>query len=94
MNTVQGGGCGAYGLNRPSTVSSHGGIESIRSSIRVNRSAAVTSHSGTIDESYRHRWSIVRHCIDAGFSFFHPDAPQFYHLAQIGKVCGKLWPEL
>ena len=26
----------------------------------------------------------MRHRIDAVFSFFHPDAPRFYRLAQIG----------
>ena len=70
---------------------------SIRSSIEVNRSAAVMSRSGSVDESRRHRRSIARHCIDAGFSFFsiptHPDAPQFYHLAQIGMNRGDSWPE-
>ena len=43
----------------------------------VNRSAAGMSRSGTVDESCRHRRSIVRHRIDAGFSSFsipiHPD---------------------
>ena len=43
---------------------------SIRSSIVVNPSAAVMSRSGSVDESRRHRRSIVRHRIDAGFSFF------------------------
>ena len=43
---------------------------SIRSSTVVNRSAAVMNRSGTVDESCRHRRSIVRLSIDAGFSFF------------------------
>ena len=43
---------------------------SIRSSTVVNHSAAVMSRSGSIDESCRHRKSIVRHSIDAGISFF------------------------
>ena len=63
---------------------------SIRSSTMVNRSAAVMSRSGSVDESRRHR-------IDAGFSFFSipvdPDAPRFYHLAQIGMNRGDSWPE-
>ena len=53
---------------------------SILSSTVVNRSAAVMSRSGSVDESCRHRRSIVRHRIDAGISFFpsrripmHPD---------------------
>ena len=41
---------------------------SIRSSIGVNCSAAGMSRSGTVDESCRHRRSIVRHRIDVGFS--------------------------
>ena len=61
---------------------------SIRSSTVVNRSAAVMSRSGSVDESCRHRRSIVRHRIYAGISFFsiptHPDATRFYHLSQIG----------
>ena len=64
---------------RTSTVSNRGGIVSIRSYIVVNRSAAVMSRSGSVDESCRHRRSIVRHRIDAGFSFFHSDASRFYH---------------
>ena len=43
---------------------------SIRSSTVVNRSAAVLSRSGSVDESCRQRRSIVRHRIDAGISFF------------------------
>ena len=43
---------------------------SIRSSTVVNRSVAVLSRSGSVDESCRHRRSIVRHRIDAGISFF------------------------
>ena len=66
---------------------------SIRSSNVVNRSAAVMSRSGSVDESRRHRRSIVRHRIDAWFSFFHPDAPRFYHLAQIGANRGESLPE-
>ena len=62
----------ATGLNRTSTVSNRGGIVSIRSSTVVNRSAAVMSRSGSVDESCRHRRSIVRHRIDAGISFFPP----------------------
>ena len=56
---------------------------SIRSPTVVSRSAAVMSRSRSVDESCRHRRSIVRHRFDAGFSFFHPDAPRLYHLAQI-----------
>ena len=37
--------------------------------------------------------SIVRHRIDAGISFFYPEASQFYHLAQIGMNRGESWPE-
>ena len=43
---------------------------SIRSSTMVNRSAAVLGRSGSVDESCRHRRSIVRHRFDAGISFF------------------------
>ena len=61
---------------------------SIPSSTVVNRSAAVMSRSGSVDESCRHRRSIVRHRSDAGISFFsiptRPDATRFYHLSQIG----------
>ena len=60
---------------------------SIRSCTVVNRSAAVLSRSGSVDESCRHRRSIVRHRIDAGIFFSiptHPDATRFYHLSQIG----------
>ena len=64
---------------------------SIRSSTVVNRSAAVMSRSGSVDESRRNRRSIARHRIDAGFSFFpvptHPDALRFY------MNRGDLWPE-
>ena len=66
---------------------------SIRSSTVVNRSAAVMSRSGSVDESCRHRRSIVRHRIDAEISLFsiptHPDAPRFYHLSQIGMSRGE-----
>ena len=66
---------------------------SIRSSTVVNRSASVLSRSGSVDESCRHRRSIVRHRIDAGISFFsiptNPDATRFYHLSQIGMSRGK-----
>ena len=31
----------------------------------------------------------MRHLIDAGFSFFHPDVPRFNHLAQIGMNRGQ-----
>ena len=62
------------GLNHTRVVSNRGGIVSIHSSTVVNRSAAVMRRSGSVDESCRHRRSIVRHRIDAGFSFFHPDA--------------------
>ena len=70
---------------------------SIRSSTVVNRSAAVMSRSGSVDESRRHRLSIAEHRIDAGFLFFsiptHSTAPRFYHLAQIGMNRGDSWPE-
>ena len=80
----------ATGLNRTSTVSNRGGIVSIRRSTVVNRSAAVMSRSGSVDESCRHRRSIVGHRIEAGISFFfHPDAPGFYHLSQIGMSPGE-----
>ena len=82
-NTVREGGRGAIGLNCTSTVSNRGRIEGIRSSTGVNRSAAVMGRSGTVDESCRHRRSILRHRIDAGFPFFYTDAPRFYRLAQI-----------
>ena len=88
-NTVHGGGRGATSLNRTSTVSNRGRIVSIRSSTGVNRSAAVMSRSGTVDESCRHHRSMVRHRIDAGSSFFHPNAPRFYRLAQIGMNRGQ-----
>ena len=90
MNTVGGGGgLGATGLNRTSTVSNLGRIVSIPSSTGMNRSATIMSRIGTVDESCRHRRSIVRHGIDAGFSFFHPDIPRFYCLGQIGMNCGE-----
>ena len=41
---------------------------SIRSSTVVNRSAAVMSRNESVDESCRHRRSIVRHRTDAGNS--------------------------
>ena len=70
---------------------------SIRSSTVVNRSAAVMSRSGSVGESCRYRRSIARHRNDAGFSFLsiptHPDAPRFYHLAQIAMNRGDSWPE-
>ena len=66
---------------------------SIRSSTVVNRDAAVMSRSGSVDESCRHRRSIVRHRNDAWISFFSiptfPDAPRFYHLPQIGMSHGE-----
>ena len=50
---------------------------SIRSSNGVNLSAAGMSRSETVEEACRHRSSIMRHRIDAGFFFFsipiHPD---------------------
>ena len=53
---------------------------SIRSSTVVNRSAAVMSRSGSVDESCRHPRSIMRHRIDARIYFIpsrripmHPD---------------------
>ena len=68
---IQHDGCrGTTGLNRITTVSNPGRIVSIRSSTVVNRSAAVMNRSGTVDETCRHRRSIVGHSIDAGFSFF------------------------
>ena len=63
-------GSDANSLNRTSNVTDIGGIVSIRSSSVVNLSTAVMSRSGAVDESFRHRRSIVRHRIDAGFSFF------------------------
>ena len=56
--------------NPPEICILHGRIVSICSSIGVNRSAAGMSRSGAVDESCRHRRSIVRHRIDAGFSSF------------------------
>ena len=47
-NIVQGGGRGATGLNRTSTVSNRGRILGIRSSTVVNRSAAVMNRSGSV----------------------------------------------
>ena len=55
------GGRDATGLDRTSTVPNRGGIVNIRSSTVVNRSAGVRSRSGFVDESCRHRRSIVRH---------------------------------
>ena len=49
-NTVRGGGRGAIGLNLISTVSNRGCIVSVRSSNGVNRSSAVVSCSGTVEE--------------------------------------------
>ena len=67
------------------------GIVGIRSSTVVNRSAAVMSRSGSVDKSCSHHGS------SAGFSFSpiptHPDAPQFYHLSQIGMNRGESLPE-
>ena len=60
---------------------------SIRSTTVVNRSAAVMSRSGSVDESCRHHKSIV---LMLNFLFFHPDASRFYHLAQIGMNRGEL----
>ena len=74
-NTARGGCRGTTGLNRTSTVSNLGWIVSIRRSTVTNRSAAVMNRSGTVDESYRHRRSIVGHSIDAGF-FFHSECPR------------------
>ena len=45
-----------------------GRIVGIRHSYGVNRSAAAMNRSGSVDESCRHRRSIVGHRIDAGFS--------------------------
>ena len=59
---------------------------SIRSSTVLNRSAAVMSRSGSVDEWRRHRRSIARHRIDAGFLFFS-------HLAQMGMNHGDSRPE-
>ena len=85
------------GLNRTIVLSKRGGIVSIRSSTEVNCSAAVMSRSGSVDETRRHHRSIARHRIDADFLFHsiptHPDAPRFYHLAQIGMNRGDSWPE-
>ena len=79
MNTTKScrfqGGRDATGLNRTSVLSNGGGIVSIRSSTVVNRSAAVMSCSGSVDESRRHRRSIARHRIDAGF--WIPMQPDF-----------------
>ena len=65
---------------------------SISSSTGVNRSAAVMSRSGTVDETRRHRMSIVSYRTDAEF-FGHPDAPRFYRVAQIGMNRGESWQE-
>ena len=63
---------------------------SIRSSTVVNRSAAVMSRSGSVDESCRHRRSIVRHRIDAGISFLPsrriPMQPDFTISLKSGRV--------
>ena len=70
---------------------------SIRCSKVVNRSAAVMSRSESVDESCRNRRSIVRHRIDAKYSFFsiatHLGAPLYYHMARIGMNRGESWPE-
>ena len=44
------------------------------------------NRNGSIDESCSHR-------IDAGFSFFPPNAPGFYRLAQTGMNRDESWPE-
>ena len=59
---------------------------SIRSSTVVNRSAAVMNRSGPVDESRRHRRSIVRHRIDAGFPFFIPMHPEFTLKLKSGRI--------
>ena len=63
---------------------------SILSSTVVNRSAAVISRSGSVDESCRHRRSIVRYRIDAGISFFPsrriPMQPDFTICLKSGRV--------
>ena len=92
-NTARGGCRGTTGLSRTSTVSNLGRIVSIHSPTVVNRSTAVVNRSGTVDESCRHRRSIVRHSIDAGVSFFHSDGPRSYQLAQIGMNRSESWPE-
>ena len=51
----------------------------------MNRSAAGMSRSGTVDESCRHRRSIVL----MDFHLFHPDSPRFYRLAKIGVNRGQ-----
>ena len=77
------------GMNHASTVSNHGHNVSICSSTVVNLSTAVMSHSGFVDESYRHCRTLVRHYIDADFLFSQPDAPRFYRLAEIGMQLGR-----
>ena len=53
----------------------------------MNRRAAVMSRSGTVDESCRPRRNIVRHHIDAGFSFFSiPMHPDFTVLLKLGCI--------
>ena len=37
--------------------------------------------------------AFVRHSVDAGVSFFHPDGPRSYQLAQIGMNRDESWPE-
>ena len=63
---------------------------SIRNSTVVNRSAAIMSRSGSVDES---RDTVLM----LDFHLFpiptNPDAPRFYHLAQIGMNRGDSWPE-
>ena len=88
MNTVQEGGTCTTGLNSANTLSNRGHVLSIPSSTAVNRSAAFIKLNVSIGESCRHCRSIVRHHIDAGFSFFHPDAPRIYRLAQISMNRG------
>ena len=75
---------GATGLNLSSTVLNRGRIVSIHSSIGVNRVAAGMNRSGAVDESCRHRRSILRHCIDAGFSSFPSRFTPIYRLARSG----------
>ena len=86
----------ATGLNRTSIVSNPGVIVSIRSSTVVNCSAAVMSHSGSVDKSRRHHRTIVKHCIDAWFSFFLiPMHPYFTIWLKLevnhGKSCPESW---
>ena len=58
-NTVRGGGHDATVLNRTSTVSNRGRIVSTRSATVANRSAGVMNRRISVDESCRHRRSIV-----------------------------------